>query len=398
MEPDFQDPSFIDDPHPTYAWLREHSPVHLGKDGIWLITRHADVALLNKDPRLGRDLRRWVAYAGVRPYLADSELERCVEQWMFSLDPPEHTRLRRLVAKVFTPINIAALAPVVWDAAEEMFEELDDLGDFDFVQAFAAPFPVRVIAKVIGLEVEDFERLKLWSEALSRVVEPGVRRREKLVADELLRELAEYLRRQIEARRRARRDDLLSQLVGVEESGDRLSESELVANLVFLLIAGHETTTHLIGNALVAFARHPDQLARLQARPELTGRAVEEALRWDGPANVNARVAHEPIELGDRTVEPGQLVFNMLGAANRDPAVFADPDRFDVGRDPNPHVSFGGGPHFCLGAALARLEGRVAFDHMLERFDRWRVELGGLVRRPVVNLRGYEKIPVRVLG
>ncbi|MFO0653364.1 MAG: cytochrome P450, partial [Polyangiales bacterium] len=228
------------------------------------------------------------------------------------------------------------------------------------------------------------------------VVEPTARRRQKLAANEAVEAMTTHLRAQIARRRASPGDDLLSELLGADEAGDALSEDELVSQLVLMFLAGHETTTNLVGNGMLALARHPDALAQLRAEPTRTPAAVEEMLRYDGPTNTNGRVTHADIDVGGTTIPEGSLLMCMLGAANRDPAVFAEPDRFDVARAPNPHTSFGGGVHFCVGAPLARLEAQVAIDQILRRFSRIDVHEPDVLWRDLVNLRGLASLPLDV--
>lgn len=396
---DLRDPEYRNDPYPTLARLRATDPVHEDSMGLLLVTRHADVVALNRDPRLGRDMRRWIGYPMLRPYVADSPLERCVEQWMFSVDPPHHTRLRRLVASAFTPRAIAAMRPEIERVADDLLAELEASGRpgaFDLLGAFAQPFPVRVIARILGLPIHSYEDLRRWSEAVARVIEPTARRRDRLAANDANSELTTYLREQVAARRSNPGADVITTLIAATEDGDRLSEEELIAQLVLLFIAGHETTVNLIGNGMLALCRHPEQMRRLRDDPSLAAGAVEEMLRYESPVNTNGRVAHEDIEVAGKVIAAGRLVFCMLGAANRDPEVFPDPDRFDVARSPNPHTSFGGGPHFCLGAPLARLEGRIAIERLLARFPALRVDEAAVRWRELVNLRGLERLPLHV--
>ncbi len=393
---DLRDPTFRADPYAVLARLRAEEPVHRDVFGTWLITRHADVSALQRDPRLGRDLRKWMGYAMIRPYMADTPLERCVEAWMFSLDPPEHTRLRKLVQSAFHPKKVRAMSAAIEGVADELLETIDPASEWDFMAAFARLLPVRVIGRILSLPSADDERLMRWSDAISVVIEPTAGRRIKAVANEAVVELQAYLRERVAQHTPRGEGDLLGDLIRAEEGGDRLSEDELIANTVLLLVAGHETTTHLIGNGMLALLRHPDQLARLRAQPELLETAVEEMLRYDGPANTNGRVAHENIEVSGVRIEAGQVMLCMLGAANRDPEVFENPDALDVGRDPNPHVTFGGGVHHCVGASLARLEARVAFAKLLERFGH--IELADAsapVWRDLINIRGLSALRLR---
>jgi hypothetical protein len=295
MPLDLLDPEFRKDPYPVLARARRDEPAHQDALGIWYVLRHADVVALNKDPRLGRDLRQWRGYALVRPYLADSPLERCVEQWMFSVDPPDHTRLRKLVARAFTPKAVMTMRPFVEQAADALLDELvaqGQPGEIELMAAFAQPFPVRVIARVLGLALDDYVAVKAWSDAIAITVEPPARRRQKQAASDAVVEMTAYLREQAARRRAQPGSAVISDLLRAEEEGDRLSEEELIAQLVLMFVAGHETTANLIGNGMLALCRNPEQLARLRSHPSLLPSAVEEMLRYDGPANTNGCVAH----------------------------------------------------------------------------------------------------------
>lgn len=401
MPLDLLDREFRSNPYPTLARVRREEPVHQDAMGFWYVTRHADVVSILKDPRLGRDMRKWLAYPMVRPYLADSPLERCVDLWMFSVDPPEHARLRKLVAKAFTPKAVAAMRGFIEQAADETLARIprtDEPQTIDLITAFAQPFPVKVIAKVLGLSLDDYQTLREWSDALAFIVEPTARRKQKQAASDAVVGMMSYLRQQVAARRTSPANDVITELIRAEEGGDRLTEEELIAQLVLFFFAGHETTANLIGNGMLALCRHRGELARLRADPGLLPTAVEEMLRYESPGNTNARVAHTDIEIGGRTIPAGSLALAMLGAANRDPDVFAEPDRLDISRDPNPHVSFGGGAHFCIGAPLARLEAQVAFERLLARFPSIEVRESGVAWRDLVNLRALQTLPVTVTG
>jgi cytochrome P450 len=394
---DFRDPAYRADPYPQLAQLRQHDPVHLTALGFWLMTRYEDVNRLNRDPRLGRDLGKWQGYALLRPYLAESALEQCVEKWMFSLDPPEHTRLRKLFAAAFTPKIVKAMATEITAVADELLAKIASPSQpFDFMSSFAQPLPVRIIAKLLGLPLTDYEQLKTWSDKMVTIVEPVVSRAKREIASTAVTEMSHYLQETL-ADQPPEPESFLGQLLTATAT-EQMSQEELIANLILLFIAGHETTTNLLGNGLLALLRHPDQLQRLRDEPDLMETAVEELLRYDGPANVNGRAVHEDIEVGGKTIAKGSLVLCMLGAANRDPQVFNNPNDLDIGRKPNPHVTFGGGIHYCLGAPLARLEAQIALDRILHHWPVIALEESGVQWHNFVNLRGLEKLPIHIQG
>ena len=399
---DMRDPAFRLNPHPLQRALREQGRVSRDVVGVWLLCHHADVSSGLRSSRLSREPWRSPIYRQTRPYLADSTLERTTEQWMLFNDPPKHTRLRRLVNGAFKPPVIAALRQRITAIADELLAALPDPARpgaaFDLMAGFAQPLPVRVICDVLGLPPEDFAQTKLWSDALAIIVEPVSRREQRAAAGHAAEEMVAYLRGHITQRRAsARHDDLLALLVAAqdEEGGGTLSEDELLGNLILLFIAGHETTTNLIGNGTFTLLQHPQELARLRADPSLAAGAVDEMLRYEGSVTMVARLTVEPYAVGDTVIPPEQFLFFMLGAANRDPAVFADPDRFDITRQHNPHLAFGAGIHFCLGATLARLEAEIAFNSLLRRYPALALADAAPQWRKLINLRGLEALHLK---
>jgi len=392
----FFDPDYRTNPHPVLADLRLRDPIHRTIFG-WIITRHADVQRLNRDPRLGRDLRKLTQ--GGRMLKAAKHLPGLGEMlatFMLHLDPPDHTRIRRLMAYAFTPKAIGQMEATVRQTAATVLDRMPERGDVGLIDAFAKPFPVTVICDLMQVPLSDSPMLAGWSEAIAEHIEVTATREQLAACNGAYFEIKDYLARFVEQRRKNPGDGLIDRLIAAEQETDALSSNELLANVILLILAGHETTTNLIGNGMLALIQHPDQLALLRQQPALVSTAVEECLRFESPANTNARCAHEVIEIGSKRIEPGDLVLCMLGAANRDPEVFADPDRFDITRDPNPHQSFGGGPHHCIGANLARLEGRVAIAGLLERYRS--IELDGtpVQWRDRINLRGLSELNLRV--
>ena len=392
---DMRHPAFRDDPHPLLRAVRERGRAERDVVGIWLVSHHADTSAGLRSSRLSREPWRSPVYRQYRPFIADSTLERTTEHWMLFNDPPKHTRLRRLVNGAFKPPVIAALRDRITALTDELLGALPQQGGFELMAGFAQQLPVRVICDVLGLPPADFAQTKLWSDALAVIVEPVVRREQRAAAGRAAEEMVAYLRGHIEARRAgSRRDDLLSLLVAAQGGEGQLSADELLGNLVLLFIAGHETTTNLIGNGLLTLLRHPAELARLRADPALTGSAVEEMLRYEGSVTMVSRMTVEPYPIGDTVIPPEEVLYFMLGPANRDPAVFADPERFDVGRVPNAQLGFGAGIHFCLGAPLARLEGEIAFTRLLQRYPTLRLAEAAPCWRHLINLRGLEALPL----
>ena len=362
--------------------------------GCWYVTRYADVQTGLRDLRLGRQ-----SPTAPPPDLADlPESIRIYAMYMRSIllfmDPPDHTRLRGLVARAFSPRMLERLRPRVAAIADGLLDRVADQGTMDLMADFAQPLPIQVIAELIGIPASDAPRLKGWSQILTASIDFGQSQAIYEQANQAAIEFALYMLDQIAQRRTQPGDDLLSDLLQAHDQGDRLSEPELLSTLGLILIAGHETTTNLIGNGALALLHFPDQLARLQADPGLMVRAVEEFLRFDGPTQSAARVVQEPFVWHDQPMEPGQAIMFMTGAANRDPLVFAAPDRLDVGRDPNRHLAFGGGMHYCLGAALARLEGEIAFATLLRRLPDLRWGASRPVRNQLASFRGLASLPV----
>ena len=390
---DMRHPAFRDDPHPLLRELRERGRIERDVVGVWLVGHHVDVSAGLRSSRLSREPWRSPVYRQYRPFLADSTLERTTEHWMLFNDPPKHTRLRRLVNGAFKPPVIAALRERITSLTDELLAALPARGELELMAGFARQLPVRVICDVLGLPPEDFAQTKLWSDALAMIVEPVVRREQRLAAGRAAEEMVAYLRGHIAARRAgSRHDDLLTLLVAAQDGEGQLSDDELLGNLILLFVAGHETTTNLIGNGLVTLLRHPDELTRLRTEPARMASAVEEMLRYEGSVTMVSRQTVEPYAIGETVIPPEEVLFFMLGPANRDPAVFADPERFDIGRSPNPQLGFGAGIHFCLGAPLARLEGEIAFARLLQRYPAIALAEPTPHWRPLINLRGLEAL------
>ena len=390
------DPHFRANPYPTLERLREEDPVHRDPYGIWIVTRHSDVQTLGRDPRLGRDYTRWRDYSRIRPFVAESVLERTVEDWLLFRDPPDHTRLRRLISSAFTPRAVAAMRRVIEAATETLLAPMRDLDEVDLITQVAEPLPLGVIGSIIGLPADDFPLLKTWSDALTPVFELGCSHDAKRAAEAAVRELRLYFADRVKERRSKPANDMLGALIEARDLDDRLSEDEIVSTLVLLVVAGHETTTNLLGNGMLALLRHPAEMNRLRASPGLLPLAVEEFLRYDCPVAFSSRVALRGLTVSDRPVAEHDLLYLMLASANRDPEAFANPGCLVVDRDPNPHSSFGAGAHYCLGAALARLEGMLVFEGLLRTFRTIEVHDPDVKWRDSVNLRGLSHLPLHV--
>lgn len=377
------------DPYPVYARLREEDPVHWSPFGVWLVSRYDDVASILRDPRFSNDMRN----ASGNPLLDEERTKELLERRsrvMLFVDPPDHTRLRSLVNRAFTPRILEQLRPSIDALVRALLDETFAEARCELMSGFAYPLPVAVIAGMLGVPLADQATFTGWSRALAANLDPFSGPEVRELAMEAGDAFDAYFRDLIAARRRRPSDDLLGALIAAEEQGDRLSEDELLATCTLLLTAGHETTVNLIGNGTLALLRHPEQLARLRAGPASLAGAIEELLRFDGPVQLSARTALEDVAVGGRTIEAGQVVVLVIGAANRDPARFVAPDRLDVGRTDVRHLAFGSGAHFCLGASLARLEAAIAFEHLVPRLDG--AALDALAWRGTLTLRGLSEL------
>lgn len=386
------------DPYPRYAALRARAPVHHSALGFWVLTRYDDCQQLLRHPGVGKDFSGAAGTVGLTDeQQAQKARFRNDRSNMLTTDPPDHTRLRGLVSRAFTHRTVERLRPRIVALVDEL---LDDFGageaeEVEVMDALAFRLPVTVIGEMLGVPVADRPGLRPLVRAVTAVLELVVTPEalaEAVAAD--LR-LQEYFAGLVAQRRARPGEDLLTKLIEAEDKGDQLSEQELISTLILLFAAGFETTTHLIGNGLLALLRHPDQLDRLRADRSLVRVAVEELLRFDSPVQIAIRTAYEDLSIGGRKIEAGSIVVALLGAANRDPARFGDPERLDVGRDEAPPASFGGGIHFCLGAALARMEGQIVFERLLDRFSTMELVGAPAVYRDSLTLRGLANLRVR---
>lgn len=376
---DFLDrPDFYFDPYPVYHELRASDPVHWSDImGSWVLTRYDDVVATMRDPRRFSNAGRHALSLDRLPEHVRKKAKPIYEHYAVGLihtDPPDHTRMRALINKVFTVRAMESLRPRVQKIVDDLLDAAAPNGQMDVMAALAYPLPVAIISQILGIPAEDNDNFAYWNEGVNELTASGRTTEANLARGlPIFQHLRAYLRDLIEKRRRDPQDDLLSALVMVEEEGDRLSEEELITNYQTLITAGFETTMNLIGTGLLTLLRHPYQLARLRSDPSLTASAVEELLRYETPFQRNWRVAAQDVELGGKRIRRGQLVAQMLGAANRDPEVFPDPDRFDISRNSGSHIAFGYGIHFCIGAPLARIEADIAFRTLLRRFPKLRL-------------------------
>ncbi len=392
------DPATNADPFPIFRRLQDEDPVHWS-DAIrgWTITRYDDVRAVALDRAMSADR--------VRPFfevLPSEEQRRLADLghyltlWAVFKDPPDHTRLRGLMNRAFTPRAVEALRPNIERLVSDLLDAIVERGSADLIADFAYPLPASVIMDMLGVPRSDLATMKVWSDEIALFVgiartTPGKHER----AQAGTREMAAYFRRLVAERRKAPRDDMISALIAAEEEARHLSEDEIVASCILLLFAGHETTANLIGNGVLALLRHPAELAKLAARPALAASTVEECLRYDGPSGALARVVAVDHEMGGRQLKAGERVYAWMNAANRDPRRFADPDRLDIERPDNRHLTFGHGAHFCLGAPLARLEAQIAFPQIVARLQGLELTTDKFEWIDSLILRGVKKLPVR---
>jgi cytochrome P450 len=361
------DPAVIADPYPLLNWFRDASPFAVLDGALVVFGRHEDCSRILRDPLASSERARSLL---VPPELQAQAQERT--RSFLSLDPPDHTRLRRLVAKAFTPRVVATLAPRITEVTNDLLSAAGAGGGdrLELVGQLAYPLPVRIISELLGVPPGDHARFAGWSAKLAHSVQPSfgtIDPAELAVAEQAGLEFGEYFTELIAARRSRPGDDLLTKLIRAEDAGDRLTVDELIATCVLLLVAGHETTVGLIANAMLALLSNPAQLAALAAEPRLAADAVEETLRYDPPVQLTGRVARGGMTIGEVAPPDGAVLLLLLAATGRDPAMFAQPDTFDIGRGAREHLAFAAGPHFCLGAPLARLEATIALEAIAHR-------------------------------
>ncbi len=383
------DPVLLADPYPTYMRLRAAGPLCRFGPGSFGVTRHADVVALQKDPRLGSEFPDEYHRFSV----GDGPASAFFSRIMLYRDAPEHLRLRRLVGKAFTPAVVRRLRSYIESLVDELMTPALHRGHTEVVADLAYTLPVRVVCTLMGIPPEARDEVRRYAIDLGRAFSAIVPADSRPAADRAVRWLRGHIGSLLDQRAERPADDLLSRLLTAEDGGDSLSRDEIVDNTVFAFFAGFETTVHLITTGYVALLDNPDQWARLRADPGLAGSAVEEFLRYDAPIQGTARLVREPVEVGGRKIRAGRVLVLLLGSANRDERAFADPDRLDVAREPNPHVTFGGGSHLCLGAFLARMEGVAVFSWLASRVARIEPS-GDVVQRTDTPFRAHARVPV----
>jgi len=404
-------PGYHERLYEIYREYRENDPVHCAGElqpsgqASWFLFRYADVNLVLKDPRF---VREWTTVfpetaqpspaadpaGAAQPPRTPASFHDMADRWMLLRDPPDHTRLRRLVNKAFTPKTVERLVPRVAEIAHELLQPGLKDGGMDLIEAYAFPLPVIVIAEMLGVPAADRPKFRAWSNALAAALDMYWTEEVARRAADATGEIWEYMSRIILERRRNPGPDLLSALIHAHDQGDRLSEEELIAMAILLLVAGHETTVNLIGNGTLALLTHPDQMELLRRQPWRAAQAVEELLRYDPPVQMTARIVAEDVAFGDKLIRKGDLVTAVIGSANRDPEANADPDGLDITREEVRHMAFGGGIHYCVGAPLARREAQIALVALLKEAPALRLACESPLWRPTVLFRGLASLPV----
>ena len=383
------DRAFLDDPFPTYAALRTYDPVHRCPDGSYFLTNYADVMAVYRDRRFSSDKK-----AEFRPKYGDTPLYTHHTTSLVFNDPPLHTRVRKLLAPAFTPRALRILEPKFVTLVDGLLNEAEDRGSMDLIGDFASALPVEIIGDMLGVPRKDRGPLRAWSMAILGALEPVLTPDAEKTGNDAVTRFSTYLAGLIADRRRnPRDDDVLTALVTGDVGGEKLSEDELIHNCIFLLNAGHETTTNLIGNGVAALIEYPEERAKLQADPCLIDSAIEEFLRFESSNQLGNRRATEDVEIGGIAMPAGTFITLSIGAANRDPTVFADPERLDITRSPNRHLAFGAGIHACAGMTLARMEGRIAIKRLMKRFPDFKPN-GPPIRGGRARFRGYLSYPL----
>jgi len=390
----------VQDPYPTYARMHEEGPLHYvevaSKWAVWSIFSHAECSSIAKDPRLSaKRAKQMLLPLPLSRQSEFSELARMLSLWLIFMDPPEHTRLRKLLNKGFSAAAVEGLRPQAEAIVDQMLKPLQLGSEVDLMREFANPMPVRIISELLGVPQALYGTFVNASRAIAAFRgNPNRTVEEARAAQDALIELTEFFRKTVAERRRNKGIDLISLLIDIEEEGEVLSEEELYAQCIALLFAGHETTRNLIGNGMYTLLQNPQQATELREKPEMIRTAVEEILRYESPVQFTARVLKEDIVVCGQPIRKGWTVLCMLGAANRDPKKFKQPDQLDLKRLNNEHLAFSAGPHFCIGAQLARLEGQIAILNLLQRFPNMKLTGPRPVWASTFGLRGLTSLPV----
>lgn len=394
---DIWNPKTRSNPQAMYEQMRHEAPVYMSigpmtGQHVWFFTRYDDAVAVLKDNRFGKEFQKLMSPQDLAIYQEQDAQFDAVNRHMLNLDPPDHTRLRALVHKAFTPRIIENLRPRIQQIADDLLDAAEGQHEFDLLNTFGFPLPITVIAELLGVPAADRERFRTWTRVLLFSADQDEARVSAL-------EFAMYMHEMIEERQKNPREDLISGLVAVEEAGDKLDRQELLSMIFLLLVAGHETTVNLIGNGTLALLQNRDQFELLHDNPALIKTAIEEMLRYNGPVETpTPRWAMEDIEFDGQLIKKGDMVLPSLLGANRDPAHFADPNRFDIRREQNKHIAFGNGIHYCLGAPLARLEGEIAIRTLVNRLPTLELNapVEGLTWNESILIHGMSALPVRV--
>lgn len=388
---------FFNDPYPVFDQLRREAPVFWSEKGeYWLVSRYNDAHEILGDLHFEKGARRFKQMDAFAKLIPRANEMLGMRKNMLNANPPDHTRLRALVNKAFTPSMVSQMRSHIEDIANELIDDVKDKGHMDLINDFSFPLPATVIAEMLGIPAKDRDRFKGWSHAITAMLDPNpnpnmINMAKTIVA---VSELTDYLKPLVEERRNSRQKDLISALLGSEEDGQRLEQSELLSNIVLLLIAGHETTTNLIGNGTYALLRHPSQLAALKNNFELMPAAIQELLRYDSPVQIVRRIAAQDIEIGGQKIANGQTVLLLIGAANRDPDEFENADQLNITRSKNKHLAFGHGIHHCLGSSLAETEGQIAITQLLKRLPNMQLAQRSVTYKHPFSLRGLTELKV----
>lgn len=393
---------FLNHPYPTLSIMREKAPVFWSDEGnYWMVTRYAEAKEILGSLKFQKNVQRWQkADALIEQFPQMKEVAESHKHWMLNMDPPDHNRLRSLLNKAFTPSMVSQMHTHIQDIAKEFIGRVEANGEMDAIAEYTFPLPITVIAEMMGVPPSDRDRFRDWSHTIvsttapSGIPAPGgdlSNLQKNITAHE---ELVDYFKPIVAERRKNPKDDLISTLVYAEEEGNKLSQEELLANLIMLLVAGHETTTNLIANGIYTLLKHPDQLELLKEKPELIESAVYETLRFEGPIQLVRRLAGEDVELSGKNIKQGDMIVVLLGAANRDPNEFENPDKFDITRGGKKHLAFGHGIHRCIGGALAEAEGQIALGTLFKRLPNIRLKTDSVQWHLPFELRGLKELPV----